>query len=213
MTETTKQQSTRITLQEVLETLWGQLAEMKDDLLWSSGPLAFGRREESIGHVVRMLRDGSEERVWGVSMPIVGNPDYDSMLVCVTGTGPRARLFANFIANVRGWLPGVLMQFRQMLDELERTRVQLAACGVAALDGSEAQEVPRDAYGWSASYASVLKTRRQFNTLQRTLFEVACAGSAEPEVRLRAVIEMCSEPVMAGGVEVGRSFKWWEAGR
>lgn len=43
--------------------------------------------------------------------------------------------------------------------ELEQERVRLAGCGVAALGYD--QDLPRDSYGWSASYGDVVRMRQQ----------------------------------------------------
>jgi hypothetical protein len=48
----------------------------------------------------------------------------------------------------------------RLTKEVDRLRVQLAGCGVAALDGSSSVECPRDGYGWSPAYADVLALRR-----------------------------------------------------
>lgn len=46
------------------------------------------------------------------------------------------------------------------LNELERVRVQLAGCAVAA-QGYDL-DLPKTAYGWSASYADVVALRKNF---------------------------------------------------
>lgn len=61
---------------------------------------------------------------------------------------------------------GVVEDVRDVADELERTRVQLAGCDVAAHGGtSKAVVAKRDAYGWSPTYQAVLDLRRKYDAL------------------------------------------------
>lgn len=52
----------------------------------------------------------------------------------------------------------IAAEVRRLREENERLRVQLAGCGVAAMQNtadSRAHRINRDDYGWSASYADV----------------------------------------------------------
>lgn len=54
----------------------------------------------------------------------------------------------------------LLSEVGRLTEEVNRLQVQLAGCGVAAMDGSPSVECPRDGYGWSPAYANVLTLRR-----------------------------------------------------
>jgi hypothetical protein len=61
-------------------------------------------------------------------------------------------------------------RIKQLEEELETERMRLAACGVAALDGSEQQAIgPGHAY-YSAAYGDVLRVRRDADRLRGEVF-------------------------------------------
>ena len=55
------------------------------------------------------------------------------------------------------------MNKKQLMEEVEQLRVQLAGCGVAALGGIKGKLlIKRGGYGWSASYQDVVNLRKKF---------------------------------------------------
>lgn len=68
---------------------------------------------------------------------------------------------------------GEAVRYSALLGDVERLRVQLAGCGVAALDGSEGQEAKPFQYGWSPAYADVLALRRKYDVLHALVSELS----------------------------------------
>lgn len=64
-------------------------------------------------------------------------------------------------------------------EDIERLKVQLAGCGVAALGGiGPATVATPDMWGWSASYQDVLYLRRKFEAAIRLIGDRAPFGQA-----------------------------------
>ena len=59
-------------------------------------------------------------------------------------------------------------ELARVREERDRLEVQLAGCGAAAL-GWNAEQAQAGDYGWSASYADVLKLREEVESLRRVV--------------------------------------------
>ncbi len=66
------------------------------------------------------------------------------------------------LKQAREQLESALEQLRLALEGLDQARVQLAGCSVVAM-GSASQQAQRGDYGWSVSYADVLRLRQDYD--------------------------------------------------
>jgi len=63
-----------------------------------------------------------------------------------------------------------------LVEENQRLMAMFATCMVAVRDGSEEHEVKVDVYGWSPTYAEVLKLRREHDQLRKSHDQVVTEG-------------------------------------
>ena len=94
----------------------------------------------------------------------------DEMVACDQGD-------REFIAHSRTDVPRLVADWRRMRADLDRSRVQLAGCSVAAWGYD--LDTPKDAYGWSASFGDVVMLRRKFDAVRRVLDAADAAPWAE----------------------------------
>lgn len=74
-----------------------------------------------------------------------------------------------------GTLPAgykAVKEYNDLLDELEKERVRLAGCGVAALGYHHANSLSIGDYGHSASLDDVIKLRKRKEQLERALIDI-----------------------------------------
>lgn len=70
-------------------------------------------------------------------------------------------------------------------DELDRLRVQLAGCGVAALGGTaDPMRARKGQYGWSPSYGDVYNLRCRYDYLWERMGQLAAVKDCACEPRM-----------------------------
>lgn len=75
------------------------------------------------------------------------------------------REFGSSVKEPEWSVPQLLAKVRELEEEVEQLRVQLAGCSVAALGGKDDLQ-PGD-YGWSASYSDVVVLRKRMEELEK----------------------------------------------
>lgn len=98
-----------------------------------------------------------------------GNRDYTDVVEVIDALTARLR--------------AALADVARLTEELERERVRLAGCGVAALGYATGDNaITPDSYGWSASFGDVLELRQKYD-------EARAALAAAEQEKERAVAE------------------------